>query len=98
MILRSEHFHLGFQGNELLHIETGNHLALGYMEFPPLIGLLAFTNNYSSDNESKSLFKRPLSISMFANASSISFKSLVVIATSIDFRLSSIYSIYPFPE
>jgi hypothetical protein len=35
----------GFQGDELLHIETGKHLAFGYMEFPPLIGLLAFLQN-----------------------------------------------------
>ena len=37
--------HSGFQGDELLHIEAGNHLAFGYMEFPPLIGLLAFIQN-----------------------------------------------------
>jgi hypothetical protein len=37
--------HSGFQGDELLHIETGNHLAFGYMEFPPMIGLLAFLQN-----------------------------------------------------
>ena len=37
--------HSGFQGDELLHIEAGKHLALGYMEFPPLIGLLAFVQN-----------------------------------------------------
>lgn len=37
--------HSGFQGDELLHIETGKHLAFGYMEFPPLIGLLAFMQN-----------------------------------------------------
>ncbi|WP_411767297.1 ArnT family glycosyltransferase [Winogradskyella sp. A3E31] len=35
----------GFQGDELLHIETGNNLAFGYMEFPPLIGVLAFIQN-----------------------------------------------------
>lgn len=35
----------GFQGDELLHIETGNHLALGFMEFPPMIGFLAFIQN-----------------------------------------------------
>jgi len=35
----------GFQGDELLHIETGNNLSFGYMEFPPLIGLLAFLQN-----------------------------------------------------
>ncbi len=37
--------HSGFQGDELLHIETGNHLAFGYLEFPPMIGLLAFIQN-----------------------------------------------------
>jgi hypothetical protein len=37
--------HSGFSGDELLHIETGNHLAFGYMEFPPMIGLLAFIQN-----------------------------------------------------
>ncbi|MBD3224633.1 MAG: hypothetical protein GF313_07880 [Caldithrix sp.] len=37
--------HSGFQGDELLHIETGNNLAFGYMEFPPLIGVLAFMQN-----------------------------------------------------
>lgn len=35
----------GFQGDELLHIETGNHPAWGYMEFPPMIGWLAFMQN-----------------------------------------------------
>lgn len=38
-------YHSGFSGDELLHIETGNHLAFGYMEFPPMIGLLAFIQN-----------------------------------------------------
>lgn len=38
-------YHSGFQGDELLHIQTGNHLAFGYMEFPPMIGLLAFILN-----------------------------------------------------
>lgn len=37
--------HSGFQGDELLHIETGKHLAFGFMEFPPLIALLAFIQN-----------------------------------------------------
>lgn len=40
----------GFQGDELLHIETGKHLAFGYMEFPPLIGLLAFIQNLFGSN------------------------------------------------
>ena len=42
--------HSGFQGDELLHIETGKHLAFGYMEFPPLIGLLAFIQNLFGSN------------------------------------------------
>ncbi len=37
--------HSGFQGDELLHIETGKHLAFGYMEFPPFLGLLSFLQN-----------------------------------------------------
>ncbi|MFA5299415.1 MAG: glycosyltransferase family 39 protein, partial [Lutibacter sp.] len=37
--------HSGFQGDELLYIEAGKHFAFGYMEFPPLIGLLAFFQN-----------------------------------------------------
>lgn len=44
-------YHSGFQGDELLHIQTGNHLAFGYMEFPPFIGLLAFVQNiFQSDS------------------------------------------------
>lgn len=38
-------FHSGYQGDELLHIETGNHPAFGYMEFPPMIGWLAYIQN-----------------------------------------------------
>ncbi|QZK89854.1 glycosyltransferase family 39 protein [Flavobacterium sp. CHNK8] len=43
-------YHSGFQGDELLHIETGNHLAFGYMEFPPLIGVLAYIQNLFNSN------------------------------------------------
>ena len=42
--------HSGFQGDELLHIETGKHLAFGYMEFPPLIGVIAFIQNLFQSN------------------------------------------------
>lgn len=35
----------GFSGDELLHIQTGNHPDIGYMEFPPVIGWLAFLQN-----------------------------------------------------
>jgi hypothetical protein len=37
--------HSGFQSDEFLYIESGRHLAFGYMEEPPLIGLLAFIQN-----------------------------------------------------
>jgi dolichyl-phosphate-mannose-protein mannosyltransferase len=37
--------HSGFQSDEFLYIESGRHLAFGYMEFPPLIGLLACIQN-----------------------------------------------------
>lgn len=43
-------YHSGFQGDELLHIETGNNLAFGYMEFPPLIAILAFIQNLFNSN------------------------------------------------
>ena len=39
-------FNSGFQGDEFLHIETGNHPAWGYMEFPPVIGWLAAIQNW----------------------------------------------------
>jgi hypothetical protein len=38
-------YNSGYQGDELLHIETGNHPAFGYMEFPPMIGWLAYIQN-----------------------------------------------------
>src|SRR5215831_914604 len=38
-------FHSGIRGDELLYIQEGNHLAFGYMEVPPMIGLLAFIQN-----------------------------------------------------
>lgn len=43
-------FNSGFQGDELLHIETGNHPDFGYMEFPPVIGWLAFVQNLFQSN------------------------------------------------
>ncbi|MEP7238597.1 MAG: glycosyltransferase family 39 protein, partial [Ferruginibacter sp.] len=38
-------YNSGFQADEFLHIETGHHPAMGYMEFPPAIGWLAFIQN-----------------------------------------------------
>jgi hypothetical protein len=35
----------GFDGDEVLYIDSGNHLAAGYMEAPPCIGILAFLQN-----------------------------------------------------
>lgn len=47
-------YHSDFQGDELLHIEIGNHLAFGFMEFPLLIGVLAFIQNLFDSNSTKS--------------------------------------------
>jgi hypothetical protein len=35
-------YNSGFHSDELLHIATGNHPAIGYMEFPPMIGWMAW--------------------------------------------------------
>ena len=43
----------GYHWDELLHIEAGNHLALGYADFPPIIGLIAWIQNLL---QSESLF------------------------------------------
>ncbi len=56
--------HSGFQGDELLHIETGKHLAFGYMEFPPFIAVIAFIQNLF---HSKSVFIHHI----FSHAASI---------------------------
>lgn len=69
--------HSGFQGDELLHIETGNHLAFGYMEFPPLIGILAFIQNLFQSN---SVFIHHL----FAHISSI---VILIYVAKITFEL-----------
>jgi hypothetical protein len=41
----------GFLGDELLHIDAGNHLAFGYMDFAPTIAYMAFIQNlFQSDS------------------------------------------------
>lgn len=41
----------GYAGDELLHIDAGNHLAFGYMDFPPMIGIIAWMQNlFNSDS------------------------------------------------
>lgn len=43
--------HSGFHGDELLHIEAGKHLTFGFMDFPPVIAVLAwFQNLFHSDS------------------------------------------------
>lgn len=54
----------GFQIDELLHIATGKHLAFGFMEFPPLIAVLAFLQNLF---QSQSVFVHHL----FSHAASL---------------------------
>jgi len=53
----------GFQADELLHIETGNNLAFGFMEFPPMIGILALLQNLF---ESESIYVHHLSVHLAA--------------------------------
>ncbi|MDH3649762.1 MAG: glycosyltransferase family 39 protein [Saprospiraceae bacterium] len=43
----------GYHWDELLHIESGNHLAWGYADYPPMIGLIAWIQNLA---DSESLF------------------------------------------
>ncbi len=44
-------FNSGYTGDELLHIDAGNHLAFGYMDFPPMIGIIAWIQNiFDSDS------------------------------------------------
>ncbi len=38
-------YNSGFHSDELLHIATGNHPDIGYMEFPPIIGWMAWIQN-----------------------------------------------------
>jgi hypothetical protein len=41
----------GLDGDEIYHVNTGKHLAWGYMEFPPMIGFLAWIqNSFKSDS------------------------------------------------
>ena len=65
----------GFDGDEVYHIEIGKHLALGYMEFPPLIGLFSWIQNlFNSD----SIYIHHLFVHI-ATASIIVFCGLTVI-------------------
>lgn len=64
----------GFQGDELLHIETGNYPSFGYMEFPPVIGWLAFIQNQFS---SQSVFVHHI----FSHIASLLILVLIALAT-----------------
>ena len=43
-------YNSGFHSDELLHIATGNHPAIGYMEFPPMIGWIAWIQDQFGSN------------------------------------------------
>ena len=43
-------YNSGFHSDELLHIATGNHPAIGYMEFPPMIGWMAWIQDQFGSN------------------------------------------------
>jgi 4-amino-4-deoxy-L-arabinose transferase-like glycosyltransferase len=53
----------GFDGDEIYHIDTGRHLAMGYMEFPPMIAFVAWVQNlFNSD----SVYAHHLFVHLFA--------------------------------
>lgn len=68
-------YYSGFQGDELLHVETGKHLAFGYMEFPPMIGFLAFLQNLfqSSSVFVHHIFSHLASLGIFLYVSKITW-------------------------
>ncbi|MFA8435310.1 MAG: glycosyltransferase family 39 protein [Marinifilaceae bacterium] len=49
-ILAIVNINSGLDGDEVMHIDAGNHLAWGYMSFQPLIGLLAYIQNLFQTN------------------------------------------------
>jgi len=50
LILFIADMHIGFDGDEVMHIESGNHLDWGYMTFQPVIGLISWTQNLLHSN------------------------------------------------
>jgi hypothetical protein len=57
-------FNWGLDGDEVYHIDSGKHLAGGYITFPPMIGLLAWIQNLFS---SESVFVHHLSVHIAAS-------------------------------
>lgn len=68
--------HSGFQGDEFLHISTGLHPAIGYMEFPPLIGWVAFLQDqfHSSSVFVQHIFTHLTSLGIFIIAALITLE------------------------
>ncbi|MGQ1785130.1 ArnT family glycosyltransferase [Saccharicrinis sp. GN24d3] len=68
--------HSGFQGDELLHIDAGNHLAFGFMEFPPLIGVFAYLQNLTGSTSVivHHLFSHLASMAIFILAGKITLE------------------------
>jgi len=65
----------GYHWDELLHIESGNHLSLGYADFPPMIGFIAWAQNLF---QSESLFVNRLFIHL-AGVATMIITSLMVV-------------------
>lgn len=68
-------FHSGFDGDEVLYIDTGNHLAFGFMEAPPLISILAYLQNLL---HSQSVFINHISVHI-ASISIIALVGLIIL-------------------
>ena len=65
----------GYHWDELLHIEAGNHLAFGYADFPPMVGIIAWLQNQL---QSESLFVNRAFIHM-AGVATMVLTSMIVI-------------------
>jgi hypothetical protein len=50
LIILIADMHTGFDGDEVMHIESGNHLDWGYMTFQPIIGVISWVQNLFHSN------------------------------------------------
>jgi len=64
LVLFIADMHTGFDGDEVMHIESGNHLDWGYMTFQPVIGLISWTQNLFHSN---SIFVQHLFVHLSAS-------------------------------
>jgi hypothetical protein len=63
-ILLFADMHTGFDGDEVMHIESGNHLDWGYATFQPVLGLISWIQNLFHSN---SIFVQHLFVHLAAS-------------------------------